>query len=206
MTRFVRRIGLPLLLLCYQAGASMQNRPPERDASGYGRRIAARGVPELIEITPTLYRGGQPTPAGLESLAAMGIAIVVDGRGFHQRESEEVNRLGMQYVAIPWHCPFPRDKVFAEFLSLIRRNPGKKIFVHCLLGDDRVGMMIAAWRMADEHWTAEQAMQEMQANGFTWIHHFICPSLAGYEKKFPERYKTDPIFRSPVRAGGPPKP
>jgi hypothetical protein len=63
-------------------------------------------------------------------------------------------------------------------------------------------MMIAAYRMADEHWTAEQAMREMQATGFTLSHHFICPRLAGYERSFPERYRTDPIFREPASALG----
>jgi len=62
-----------------------------------------------------------------------------------------VRRHGMQYVAIPWHCPFPRDETFARFLRLMRDNPNKKVFVHCRLGDDRTGMMIAPieWRRKD---------------------------------------------------------
>ncbi len=158
------------------------------------RRLAIQGVPNFLEVSPRLYRGGQPSPAGLQSLARIGIGIVVDGRKFDRREQDEVTQLGMRYIAIPWHCPFPRDRVFAQFLSVIRGNPDQKIFVHCRLGDDRVGMMIASYRMAEEGWTAEQAMQEMKANGFTSSHHFICPGLARYEKQFPYRLKTNPIF------------
>jgi hypothetical protein len=163
----------------------------------YDHRIAAPGVPNLVEVTPMLYRGGEPTAVGLQTLAQMGIGIVVDGREFHRHERDEVISLGMPYVAISWHCPFPRDHTFAQFLSLIRQNPNKKIFVHCRLGDDRVGMMIAAYRMAVDNWTAEQAMKEMKTNGFTFWHHFICPGLPTYEKKFPSRYKTNPAFRTP---------
>jgi len=127
----------------------------------------------------------------------MGISIVVDARGSSRNsEREQVTRLGMQYVAIPWHCPFPKDRVFAHFLSVIRQNRGRKIFVHCRLGDDRVGMMIAAYRMAEEGWTPDDAMKEMQAFGFTASHHLICPCLAHYENSFPRRYQNNPEFRS----------
>lgn len=128
----------------------------------------------------------------------MGIGIVIDGRELHWTERKKVEKLGMRYVAFHWYCLFPEDKTFAKFLALIRENPDKKIFLHCRLGDDRVGMMIAAYRMADQHWTAEEAMREMQANGFTPIHRMICPRLAGYERSFPERYRTDPVFREPM--------
>lgn len=198
MTLLVHGIGLLALLLAGQTAA------PARDTSSdvssthpaYGHRIAAEGVPELIEITPTLYRGGQPTDKGLQTLKSMGFAIIVDGRELHWTERRKVTRLGMRYVPLHWFCLFPSDKIMAKFLAIIRENPHKKIFIHCRLGDDRVGMMIAAFRMADQHWTTEQAMKEMEANGFTPRHHLICPRLAGYERNFPERYKTDPVFRA----------
>jgi protein tyrosine phosphatase (PTP) superfamily phosphohydrolase (DUF442 family) len=159
-------------------------------------RILVVGVPNLYQVSPRLYRGGQPTPEGLQALSRMGIGIVVDGRKFDKKERDQVSRLGMRYVSIPWHCPFPKDIVFARFLALIRENPDKKIFVHCRLGDDRVGMMIASYRMAEEGWTAQQAMEEMKRDGFTLSHHLICPGLAHYEMHFPERYRTHRIFRS----------
>lgn len=169
----------------------------------YRRAIAAPGVPELVEITPTLYRGGQPTDEGLRTLAAMGISIVIDEREFHWTERRKVTRLGMRYVAIRWFCLFPSDKVFANFLDVIRENPHKKIYVHCRLGDDRVGSMIAAYRMAFEHWSAEQAMSEMKVHGFNSFHRCcICPRLAGYVRSFPGRYKTDPVFHAPVNLSG----
>jgi len=126
----------------------------------------------------------------------MGVGIVVDTRGNRTKsEGREVRRLGMRYVAIPWHCPFPHDEAFAKFLRLLRENPDKKVFVHCRLGDDRTGMMIAAYRMADEDWTADEAMREMRKFGFSETHHLICPTLASYEEHFPERLRTNPLFR-----------
>lgn len=159
------------------------------------RKLDVTGVPQFIEITPHLYRGGQPTEVGFQSLAKMGIDIVIDLRGSRKSERDLVTKLGMRYVAMPWHCPRPNDKVFASFLLFLRQNPAKKVFVHCRLGDDRTGMMIAAYRMAEQGWTAQQAMQEMKTSGFVPWHHLICPSLAHYENEFPERYRTKPAFQ-----------
>jgi len=162
--------------------------------SGQKRRI--QGISNFGEVTPRLFRGAQPNKRGYEALAKMGVDIVVDTRGNRTKsEGKEVRRHGMQYVAIPWHCPFPRDETFARFLKLMRDNPGKKVFVHCRLGDDRTGMMIAAYRMGAEGWTADEAMIEMREFGFNRAHHFICPGLASYEKEFPEHLRRDPVFR-----------
>src|ERR1700687_214310 len=131
-----------------------------------GQKLTIEGVENFGEVTPLLYRGGQPSPEGYEALAKMGVNIVVDGRlSGHDKERQEVEKAGMQYVAIPWHCFFPRDEVFASFLAVLRANPGKKAFLHCRYGDDRTGMMIAAYRMSVEGWTAEEARQEMDQYG-----------------------------------------
>ena len=157
--------------------------------------IGKQLVPDFAEITPTLYRGGQPRKHGLETLAKMGIQIVVDLRGDRSSERAEVTGLGMQYVPMHWECSFPKDKTFADFLTLIRKNPGKKIFVHCRVGDDRTGMMIAAYRMAEEGWTAKQAMEEMTKYGFSLPHRrLICPRLSEYEENFPERFASKSEF------------
>jgi protein tyrosine phosphatase (PTP) superfamily phosphohydrolase (DUF442 family) len=100
-------------------------------------------------------------------------------------------KLGMHHVAIPWYCYDPEDKKIDEFLRLLRDNPGKKVFVHCQTGDDRTGMMIA---LAEQGWTAEKAMKEMKAYGFSSSHHLLCPGFASYETKFPERFRTSPAF------------
>jgi tyrosine-protein phosphatase SIW14 len=152
------------------------------------------GVPDFVEVTPRFYRGGQPTAQGFENLRKAGVDVVVDLRGNRQSERAQVESLGIEYVAIPWHCPFPHDETFARFLTMMRANASRKVFVHCRLGDDRVGMMVAAYRMAEQGWTAEQAMNEMKASGFSRLHHLICPGLAAYERKFPERFRTRPAF------------
>jgi tyrosine-protein phosphatase SIW14 len=170
--------------------------PPQPFADSPSSVISKKLIPDFVEVTPSLYRGAQPRKHGFEALAKMGVQIVVDLRGDRKGERKEVTRLGMQYVPMHWQCSFPKDKVFAKFLTLIQENPGKKIFVHCRVGDDRTGMMIAAYRMAFEGWSAKQAMVEMQKYGFSLTHRrLICPRLSEYEEHFPERFATKPEFK-----------
>jgi len=199
VTRNIAVLAVSLLLAITMCGGQ-KPRPnggdstsrPER-ASGQKRPI--KGVGNFGEVTPMLFRGAQPTHEGFEALAKMGINIVVDGRGDRaDSEGKEVGKLGMQYVAIPWHCPFPHDEVFVQFLKLLQENPNKKVFVHCRLGEDRTGMMVAAYRMAAQGWTADEAMREMHQFGFSTIHHLICPGLSSYEKNFPEHLEKNPAF------------
>jgi tyrosine-protein phosphatase SIW14 len=203
MTRWFRVTQiLPLALLlpvalnlCAGVAAAQtkeETQSPKTRAAG--RRLEEKGVPNFGEVTPNLYRGGLLNPTGLKALAKMGVNIVVDLHANDASEEKEVRRLGLQYVAIPWHCPWPRDEIFARFLRLLHENKGKKVFVHCRLGDDRTGMMVAAYRMAEEGWTADEAMIEMKSFGFTRAHHFLCPGLASYEKEFPERLRNNPVF------------
>ena len=159
-----------------------------------GRRLEEKGITNFGEVTPHLYRGGLLRGDGLEALRKLGVTVVVDTRAHNKNEEKEAEALDMKYVAIPWHCPWPKDEVFAKFLKVLHENKGKKVFVHCRLGDDRTGMMIAAYRMAEEGWSADEAMTEMKSFGFTKSHHFICPGLARYEKEFPERWKHSPAF------------
>lgn len=159
-------------------------------------RLHGKGIPNFAEVTPNLYRGGQPSADGLAALKDLGVDVIVDLRGSaSDSERDAVTKLGMQYVSIPSHCPFPRDKPWARFLQVMRENHNKKVFVHCRLGDDRTGLAIASYRIADEGWSTDEALNEMKEFGFTGVHHVICPGLAEYIGRFPERLKSSPAFQ-----------
>jgi tyrosine-protein phosphatase SIW14 len=182
---------LMIILFCVSAQQASENRSHPANAA---KRKTIVGLGNFAEVTPKLYRGGQPQEPGFQALKKMGVDIVVDLRlSAADRERKEVNKLGMQFLPIPWHCDFPKDQVFARFLTVLRDNPGKKVFVHCRYGDDRTGMVIAAYRMAIEGWSAEEAQKEMQEFGF---HRVVCPALVRYEKSFPERLKNNAAFES----------
>jgi tyrosine-protein phosphatase SIW14 len=192
--RRVFRLALLLFLpMWLRSGVGQTNPPTQRQM---GSRKHYVGLPNFGEVSPHLFRGGQPGADGLKALRKMGVGIIVDMRGTKSSHEEvAVRKLGMEYISMPWHCPFPTDATFARFLKVIHDNRNKKIFVHCRLGDDRTGMAIAAYRMANEGWSAEEAFKEMQEFGFTGVHRVICPTLQSYEKHFPHHLKSNPIFQ-----------
>jgi tyrosine-protein phosphatase SIW14 len=163
-----------------------------------GHVIPARqkfsGLQDFAQITPTLFRGGRPTEEGLACLAKMGVSIVISTEGKYKDLRKPVERLGMQYVSMFWECSFPEDHIFAKFLQLLRDNPGKKVFVYCHYGDDRTGMMIAAYRIAEQGWSAEEAKEEMKDFGFSFFHRRICTGLSNYEEHFPRHWREGHAF------------
>lgn len=198
MTRYISLVRLAasllLLLTVSRAQVRQDNTPPTQRSMGSRKHYT--GLPNFGEVTPHLFRGGQPGADGLKALKKMGVSIVVDMRGGHsEHEQRAVEELGMEYISIPWHCPFPSDEAFVKFLKVIEQHPDKKVFVHCRLGDDRTGMAIASYRMAEEGWSAHQARQEMELFGFTGVHRLICPGLGPYVKSFPKHLKTNPAFK-----------
>jgi protein-tyrosine phosphatase len=178
-----------------QLAASAAAPPDSKSEHKIARKFSLDGVANFGEVTPMLYRGAQPSKDGLINLLKMGIEVVVDLReGERDDERDAVTKLGMQYVAIPWHCSHPDNETTARFLTLLRENPDKRIFVHCYYGTDRTGMMIAALRMTEQNWTVVQARKEMQAYGFSFAHRMMCPGLASYEEQFPGQFKSSPAF------------
>jgi protein tyrosine phosphatase (PTP) superfamily phosphohydrolase (DUF442 family) len=170
---------------------------PANAEHAIAKMIPLKGIPKFGEVSPQLFRGGQPSSEGLEFLAGLGVGIIVNLRpGDHPEEEAEARRLGMRYVSIPWQCYHPNDAAMANFLTVLRENPDKKIFVHCEFGTDRTGMSIAAYRMSAQGWTAKEAMTEMQIFGFSSSHHLTCRGLANYEQAFPSAFKSHLEFLS----------
>ena len=174
------------------SGAAALPAPPIAD------HIPLTGVGNFGRVTGNLYRGAQPSAEGFTELKKLGVNIVVNFRDEQSEQAKEqrtAETLGMRYVVIGWNArKEPTDAQVAEFLNLVHANPQSKIFVHCHLGADRTGVMVATYRIAEEHWTAEQAVAEMKAFHL----HFWLPHLKHYVAEFPRRLETSPELHAAV--------
>jgi tyrosine-protein phosphatase SIW14 len=158
--------------------------------------LKVRGLPNGGRISESLYRGAQPRPEGMEQLRSLGITTIVDLRGEDSEKSEwerqQAEALGIHFVKIPvsgWAAPSNQQVV--QFLSLFRNNPKEKVFIHCRLGEDRTGVFVAAYRMAFDRWSAQQAINEMYFFGFNGLWH---SSMKSFVRSFPTQFKTESIF------------
>jgi len=182
---------------CAQSSAAASS-----DVSATAQKIALAGVPNAGKINDFLLRGAQPSKQGLAELRKLGVTTVVSLRGWnHEVESErkQAESLGFRFLNIPvggWSPP--SDQQVAQFLALFREPFVQKIFVHCKFGDDRTGVMVAAYRIAENHWSAQQAIREMYSFGFHYHWH---PAMESFVRKFPANYASDPAF-APVRNPG----
>ena len=167
-------------------------------------KLKIAGVPNAGKVSDMLFRGAQPSAQGLAEMKKLGVTIVVDLRGNRgpvQRERAEVEALGMRFIDIPVPAtPPPTNAQVAQFLSLFQDQPGQRVFVHCYYGSDRSGVMVAAYRMAQQHWTPDQAASEMNSFGF---HYHLYAAMKSYVQKFPANYAGEPIFASLRTAAAP---
>jgi protein tyrosine/serine phosphatase len=122
-----------------------------------------------------LYRGAQPRGEGYEELKKLGVSIVVDLRnskpvkrdGGETREQVKVETAGTRYVENPASAFLgPTQSQVATFPQLLRDNQKQKVFVHCFFGDDRTRAMVAIYRNSVDHWTSDEAYNEMRACHF----------------------------------------
>jgi tyrosine-protein phosphatase SIW14 len=164
----------------------------EAPAPSPASQPSPHGISNFGQVTPALFRGGQPTSDGYRELKQMGVEIVVSFRhekGENSLERRAVEALGMRFVSLPWHAwDIPTDDEVSRFFTLLAANRQSKIFVHCQQGRDRAGAMVALYRIAVDHWCADSAVAEMNAYHY---HHFFFPKLETYVENFPQRLATD---------------
>jgi tyrosine-protein phosphatase SIW14 len=189
--------GIVVTALCLPARAQEITKTAASSAveNVFAQKAVLPGVPNFGQVTPSLFRGAQPSDDGFSALAKMGVGIVVDLRGDSDDERERVTKLGMEYIAIPSHCSRMTEDGVAKFLTIVRDHPDKKVFVHCKHGMDRTGMMVAAYRIS-QGWTAEESRREMESFGFSAERSMACPSLSSFQANFASDFASSSAFEN----------
>jgi protein tyrosine/serine phosphatase len=118
----------------------------------------------FARVSDAYYRGGQPLAGHFVELQALGIKTIVnltneeDGRP-EERALAETH--GMRYVSIPMSTRKPpTDAQIAAFLAAVDEEGA--VYVHCVGGRHRTGVMTAVYRMTRDGLTGEQAFKDMK--------------------------------------------
>jgi protein tyrosine/serine phosphatase len=148
---------------------------------------SAPDIRNFHQVNEHLFRGGQPSPLGLEELGAIGVKRVIDLREHGQAttfEEEQLKKLGITYINIPFaEFSAPSDNQIQAVLKLLA-SAETPTFIHCRRGKDRTGTAIACYRVQHDGWDNERALREAKTYGMSsferamqhYILHFT-PSL-----------------------------
>ena len=117
------------------------------------------------QVNDNYYRGAQPEGRDYSDLAAIGVKTLVNLTSDDADPGERAmaERAGMRYFQIPMttHQP-PTAAQLTEFMRIVNDPANLPVYVHCVGGRHRTGVMTAAYRMSEDGWTADRAFKEMK--------------------------------------------
>ncbi len=133
------------------------------------------GIANFANVTDKLWRGSQPdvnNPDIFRELEQRGVKTGINLRHDHD-DFDKLKGTNIRYLWIPMRAWHPEEEDIVLFLSTLRRilaDPNRwPVFVHCAAGEDRTGYAIAAYRIIEEQWKADDAIHEMFDFGYNPI-------------------------------------
>lgn len=159
------------------------------------------------QLSPTLMRGAQYGKAGLEQLKQQGVTTLINLRPESLQYKAEAEKMGFRFIHMPLP-PLGKPSVEQglQFLKTATDPKNGKVFFHCYHGADRTGAMAAAFRIAHDGWTADQAIAEMyqyrfHANGQQPKLDFV-REFAAFWQQLPQAHKDFYLNRLPAAQAG----
>ena len=78
--------------------------------------------------------------------------------------------------------PKPTTAQLAHFFDIVNDPANQPVYVHCVGGRHRTGVMTAAYRITRDAWTSEQAFKEMKQYKFgaDFLHLEFKAFISGY--------------------------
>ncbi|MCA9805394.1 MAG: tyrosine-protein phosphatase [Cyanobacteria bacterium HKST-UBA02] len=129
-------------------------------------------------VSDGIFRGSNPSDHDINVLSQYGIKTIVNLRmkGKATKHEEAIAKEnGIRYIHIPMGFRHPQDQNTVKALEVICDPQNQPVFVHCLQGSDRTGMIVGIYRRLFDNWSFTRTYAEMHE------HHFK-PWLMGMKK------------------------
>ena len=185
----VARTNTAALLLALSLASPVAARSGDTRSTVGSVTTATVRIDNFGRVNQSYYRGAQPEGRDYADLAALGIKTVINLTSDDAQTNEEsmVEQAKMTYVEIPMttHEP-PTAAQLAKFMKIVNDPSNQPVYVHCVGGRHRTGVMTAAYRMTQDGWTADRAFGEMKQYKFGAD--FLHPEF----KKFVYAYHVEP--------------
>lgn len=133
----------------------------------------SHGIHNLMTVEPGVYRGGQPDAEGWAYLKTLGVKTVIKLNYEYEGSDQEAVKLGMTVITASMPPSNNTDFYQAPSAEKIRiavqalqDESRRPVYVHCLHGQDRTGLVVGMYRVLQDHWSKEDARREMLDNHF----------------------------------------
>src|SRR6185436_766372 len=127
-------------------------------------------IDNFARVSDTYFRGAQPVGSDYADLARLGIKTVINLIGdsdLDTTEQSSVERQGMRYLVIPMSTRrAPTTAQLQSFLAVVNDAASQPVYVHCVGGRHRTGVMTAVYRMVNDGISGAEAFNEMKRFNF----------------------------------------
>ena len=146
--------------------------------------LAAIRIDNFGQVNDHYFRGARPEGADFRALATLGVKTLIDLAEEGDR-SEEANAkaAGMHFARIPMSTrKAPSADTIAQFLALVNDPANQPVYVHCIGGRHRTGVMTAIYRMNVDGWNSARAWSEVKQYkyGAEFLHPEFKEFISGY--------------------------
>ena len=145
-------------------------------------------IDNFARVSDTYFRGAQPIGSDYADLAKLGIKTVINLIGDDELDATEktsVEEHGMRYLLIPMSTrKAPTSQQLETFLAVVNDPASQPVYVHCVGGRHRTGVMTAVYRMQRDGISGAEAFNEMKR--FKYGPDFLHPEF----KKFVYAYEV----------------
>jgi tyrosine-protein phosphatase SIW14 len=197
--RLTGKLLLASALVAFSLATPASAQPIESDSPPPGSLDTSKiRIRNFGRINERYYRGAQPKGRDYVDLAALGVRTIVNltSDDAQEGEREMVGGAGMTYVQIPMttHEP-PTAAQLADFLKVIDDPASQPVYVHCVGGRHRTGVMTAVYRMTRHGWAADRAFREMKEYDFgaDFLHPEFKRFVFGFGRQMADRSGSNAV-------------
>jgi protein tyrosine/serine phosphatase len=142
-------------------------------------------IDNFAKVSAIYYRGAQPMGQDYSDLSQLGVKTVINLTSDDAQPDEKamVERNHMKYVGIPMTTrTAPTQAELEGFMAIVNDPAMQPVYVHCVGGRHRTGVMTAVYRMVDDGLSGADAFREMKQ--FKYGADFLHPEFKSFVERF----------------------
>ena len=161
-----RQLAALALAVAIAAPVAAKDARPQATASVHPPVVR---IDNFGRVNERYYRGAMPGDEDFADLVKLGVKTTIDltDQDGESDEQQLAERAGMKFFKIAMNTRIaPTTDQIATFMSIVNDPENQPVYVHCVGGRHRTGVMTAIYRMLEDKWTPAKAFQEMKSFKF----------------------------------------